>query len=76
MQEEHAAEVGRLDPPLVAVEELDAGAPLQLLDAAGERRLRQVQVARRVREAAFLGEGPRVPQQPEIEVHKGMLSNP
>jgi hypothetical protein len=45
MREEYAAEVRRLHPALVPVEELDAGPALELLDAAGQRRLRQMQRA-------------------------------
>jgi hypothetical protein len=74
--DEDAAEVGRLDAVRPTVEQLDAGATLELLDAARQRRLRQVQRARRAREASFLRERPGVPQEPEVEVHARMLSKP
>ena len=76
MREKHPAEVGGLDPALVAVEELDAGPALQLLDASCQRRLREVLAARGAGEAAFLGQGAGVTEQAKVEVHAWMLSNP
>jgi hypothetical protein len=73
MRQEHAAEVGWLNPFLVAVEEIEADSAFQLLDAAGERWLSQVQSARGTREATCFSEGPRMLEQPEIEVHAAML---
>jgi hypothetical protein len=49
-------------------------APLEHLDAARQRRLGQVQRARRAGEAAFLGERARVPQLPQVEVHAWSVS--
>ncbi|MBK7590790.1 MAG: hypothetical protein IPI27_05505 [Betaproteobacteria bacterium] len=75
LRQEHAAEVGRHDATLASVEELDAGSSFELLDAARERRLGEVLGARGAGEAAFFGQGARVPEQPKVEIHARMLSN-
>jgi hypothetical protein len=74
VREEDAPEVRGLDPGLTTVEEEEARPPLEFLDAARQSRLRQAERARRTPKAALLRERPRVPEQPEVDVHAAMLS--
>lgn len=76
LRNEDAPKVRGLDAALRAVEQLDPSAPLELLDAARQRRLREVQRAGGAGEAALLGQRSGMPKLPEVEVHASMLTNP
>jgi hypothetical protein len=74
MLEEHPPEVGRIHARASALEQRHADALLQDLNAARQRRLRQVQRAGGTGEAAFLGEGPRMSKEPEVDGHERIVS--